>query len=86
MTLMRITLRKLSAALAATLAIGAFAAAAGASAQTWPTKPVSIVVPFSVGGITDLLARTLAQSLNQSTGQPFIVENKAGAGGAIASI
>ena len=63
----------------------AFAASGLAHAQAWPTKPVRIVVPFAVGGITDLLARVLAQALSQSTGQTFVVENKTGAGGAIGS-
>ncbi len=54
---------------------------APSSAQTYPTKPIRIVVPTSPGGITDTLARALAQSLGESFGQQVIVENKpAGAG------
>ena len=50
-------------------------------AQTYPDRPVRIVVPFPAGGSNDVLARILAQSLSQNLGQQFIVENHAGAGG-----
>ena len=53
-------------------------------AQTWPAKPVKFVVPGPTGGTTDPLARVLAAKLSESLGQPFVVENKPGAGGAIA--
>lgn len=52
-----------------------------AQAQDWPTKQVTLIVPFSAGGTTDLFGRLLAQHLQQKSGQPFIVENRAGAGG-----
>ena len=56
-------------------------AGAPAGAQDWPAKQVNFIVPFSAGGTTDLFGRLLAQHMQQKFGQPFIVENRAGAGG-----
>ena len=67
-------------ALLASLALGSAAGALPAMALDYPTKPISIVVPFPSGGTTDLVARTLADGLTKSLGQSVIVENKPGAG------
>jgi len=58
-------------------------AAGGADAQSWPDRPVHIVVPLTAGSATDVMARIVARQLSQQLGQPFIVENKPGAGGTI---
>jgi tripartite-type tricarboxylate transporter receptor subunit TctC len=63
------------------LACATIALAAPARAQTWPQRPVTIVVPFSAGGTTDMFARMLAQGLQQKYGTPFVVDNRPGAGG-----
>lgn len=55
-------------------------------AQTWPSKPIRVVVPFPAGGPTDTYARLIAQKLTESVGQPVIVDNKAGATGVIGSV
>ena len=57
--------------------------ALAAQAQTYPAKPIKLIVPFAPGGITDLLARTVAQKMGESLGQVMVVENRAGAGGTV---
>lgn len=54
-----------------------------AASATWPTKPIRLIVPFPPGGGTDILARALGQKLFETFGQPFIVDNRGGAGGRI---
>ncbi len=64
----------------------ALAAPCVARAQTrWPDRPVRVVVPFTPGGTTDILARTLSGELQEAFGQPFVVENRGGAGGTLGS-
>lgn len=63
------------------LALGVFSTAA--SAQAYPTKPITMIVPFSAGGPTDTVARTLAASMQEDLKQTVIVENVGGAGGTI---
>jgi tripartite-type tricarboxylate transporter receptor subunit TctC len=72
---------------AALLAFGATTAAQGSgqNAADYPSKPIRFVVPFPPGGSTDVLARRIASSWHDSMGQPVVVENRAGAGGAIGS-
>src|SRR6187402_821826 len=66
----------------ATLALG-LAVVTGALAQAWPSKPVTLLVPFPPGGSTDLIARTLGAKLQEKLGGTFIIDNKAGAGGTV---
>lgn len=67
--------------LSALLLGGGFSLAA--VAQTFPNKPIRMIVPFPAGGTTDIVARILAQRMSETMGQAVVVENKAGAGGAI---
>ncbi len=75
MTAARITIALVASLFAATLA----------QAQEWPTRPITLVVPFAAGGTADLVARPIAQGLTEKLGQTVVVENKAGAGGTLAA-
>ena len=69
------------------LLLGALAAVLGniasASAQSYPSRPITVVVPFPAGGGSDLIARIVVERMRTSLGQPLIVENAAGASGSI---
>ncbi|HTE13528.1 MAG TPA: tripartite tricarboxylate transporter substrate binding protein [Burkholderiales bacterium] len=56
-----------------------------AHAQTYPAKPIRIIIPFPIGGIADVFARVIGGKLNEAWGQPVVIENRAGAGGNIAA-
>ncbi|HLF38475.1 MAG TPA: tripartite tricarboxylate transporter substrate-binding protein, partial [Burkholderiales bacterium] len=61
------------------------AIAASASAQSYPTRPVRLLVPFGPGGVGDITARVVAQKIGASLGQQIVVDNRPGAGGIVAS-
>jgi tripartite-type tricarboxylate transporter receptor subunit TctC len=71
--------------LAATFLATSLALAQAAQAQAFPSKPIKLVVPYAPGGLPDTVARVLAQRLQEALGQSVVVENKAGAGGAVAA-
>lgn len=77
---MKTTIRWFAAAVLSVTAVGA------AQAQAYPNKPVRLIVPYPAGGTTDIIARVAAQQLSERLKQPFVVENKAGANGAIGSV
>jgi len=76
------TFRFISASIAAiTLLLGA----SGAFADSWPSRPIKLIVPFPPGGAADIVARVYADKLGEALKQPIVIENKAGAGTAIAA-
>jgi tripartite-type tricarboxylate transporter receptor subunit TctC len=72
-----------TSAAALALAAGLVCFASAAAAQTYPSRPIHLIVTFPPGGSTDTMARTLQPSLEKSLGQPIVIENRGGAGGAI---
>ena len=72
-------------ALAPMVALALASAGAQANAQTWPDKPVHVIVAFTPGSATDVIARSMSNELSARLGQPVIVENRPGAGGTIAA-
>jgi tripartite-type tricarboxylate transporter receptor subunit TctC len=70
----------------ARLVLAALLLASPAAAQDYPTKPVTIIIPFTAGGAGDILARMLSPRLEKVFGKPFVVENKPGAGGVIGAV
>ncbi len=74
---------KLAKLAAAALCAFGLLAGSAALAQNYPSKPIRMIVPFPAGGTTDVVARIVAQRMTESMGQPVLVENRGGAGGAI---
>ena len=66
------------------VAVAALAIATAASAQTYPNRPITMIVPFAAGGTSDVIARTVAEQMTSALGQPVVIENIGGAGGSIA--
>src|SRR5260221_7459046 len=75
--------RPRSALISCLALVAAFAVTPGARAAEFPTRPIKLVVPYAAGGPTDVLGRLVADYLGRDLKQPFIVENKPGAQGAI---
>ncbi|MGO4314142.1 Bug family tripartite tricarboxylate transporter substrate binding protein, partial [Pseudomonas sp. KB_15] len=82
MSILSISTRRAWCALLA----GAVAACSvAAHAETWPAKPITMVVPFPAGGGTDLVVRSIQPLLQRELGQPVVIDNRSGAGGTIGS-
>jgi tripartite-type tricarboxylate transporter receptor subunit TctC len=77
---------KLALALAATLLAAPILLATQCLAQDYPTRPIKIIVPFGAGGPADVTARLIGNVLQENFGQPFVVENRTGAGGVIGTL
>ena len=67
------------------IALGLLSFTQLAAAQSWPTKPIKLVVPYPPGGGTDVIARIVQEPLSQALGQQIIIDNRGGAGGSIGS-
>lgn len=81
---MRCLVRPIQLALAAAISLAALSLMPiSASAQTYPVRPIRLIVGFPPGGINDLVARIVGQSVSESLGQPIVIENRPGAGGTI---
>jgi tripartite-type tricarboxylate transporter receptor subunit TctC len=71
--------------LTAVLIAGLAAQAAPASTQDYPSRPITLIVPYAAGGGNDLMARTAAEKMSKTLGQQIVIENRGGAGGSIAT-
>src|SRR5437667_3052815 len=78
------TMKNIIKRIAGLACVASFAWAGAALAETYPSRPIIMVVPFAAGGPTDTLARIVAEGMRQSLGQTIIVENTTGAAGSIA--
>jgi len=78
-------MRRLIVALTTVALTVVLAALGPASAQSYPTKPIRVIVPFAAGGAVDVLARLVSAKMSESVGQPVIIENRAGAAGNVAA-
>ena len=65
------------------LAVALASCAASAQAQPYPSKPIKVIVPYSAGGVVDVIARAVGERMSQTMGQPSVVENRVGAAGGI---
>ncbi len=77
---MRNPLKRIAAAL---ILVAGAAAAPAAAQESWPSRPVRVIVPYAAGGSTDGTARLYADMLSKALGQQFVIENKGGASGTI---
>ncbi|QUN30617.1 tripartite tricarboxylate transporter substrate binding protein [Cupriavidus sp. KK10] len=82
MSILSISTRK---ARCAVLAAAAAASCVAAYAETWPSKPITVVVPFPAGGGTDLVVRSIQPLLQRELGRPVVIDNRSGAGGTLGS-
>ncbi len=80
------TARNIIAALTGGLAIAAGALPSSAIAQTYPSRPIRLIIPFAPGGPTDVVGRLIAQKMSEDLGQPIINENRPGAGGSVGMV